>query len=133
MRAWRYGLLHAHYAPHLPFSKSGLLGPLYDRSFPGKGNQRTVHVSTPDEADETFRGQNGANLKIIHSLNARDKSFWISDSGNSESLFSPNYDDQHEIYARDGYLELVRNTTLLLQGKHRLVLRRRQGGSSSEL
>ena len=50
-----------------------------------------------------------------------EKSYWIIDTGNSENIFSKNYDDQFELYKKGNYLEMHRSTNFQ-EVKHQITI-----------
>ena len=67
MNQWKYGRIHFHRHPHMPFSKTNLW-PIFERSWESKGSKFTVHLSDPDLKNDNWEGMRGGNYKMICSL-----------------------------------------------------------------
>ena len=47
-----------------------------------------------------------ANLRTIMTFDENEKSYFIIDTGQSESIFSSNYDDQMRLFAKGEQIEM---------------------------
>lgn len=63
-----------------------------------------------NEPGGTFDAFEGANLKIICSLDDEDESYQIIDSGQSENIFSPHYDDLQQLSKQGKYIPMRRGS-----------------------
>jgi len=101
---WAWGSVHKMEYPHEPFNMTPLKR-LFQRSKPGPGNARTVFVAGM-QPDKGFDGIWSPNTRMVASLKEGEKSYFIIDTGVSDSVVSPHYDDQMELYYKHGYLEM---------------------------
>ncbi|EGR30548.1 hypothetical protein IMG5_129652 [Ichthyophthirius multifiliis] len=105
---WKYGKLHSHRHPHVPFSKTNLW-PIFERSWESKGSKHTIHLSLPNLKNDNWEGLRGGNYKMIASLDQQNSnSYYIIDTGISGYPFSKHYTDQLKIYKNGQYLVMDR-------------------------
>ncbi|KAL4450894.1 hypothetical protein ABPG74_011736 [Tetrahymena malaccensis] len=103
-RTW--GNLHVNNFAHFPFSKT-ILKKIYHRSFPGFGNARTVAVAIPNYLYDSFHANQGANFRAIFDMsNPHEKNYYLVDTGSSENVFSPYYDDQLKMHEEFVFIEM---------------------------
>jgi len=102
---WQWGKIHRMQYPHGTFSETPLR-PLFHRSIPSHGNGRTVDVAFMRMETDDFGGVWSPNLKMVTSMEKGEKSYFIIDTGVSESMFSEHYDDMMRMIEDGKYLEL---------------------------
>ncbi|KRX07979.1 hypothetical protein PPERSA_10614 [Pseudocohnilembus persalinus] len=90
---WRQGILHEQQFPHHAFSPTPLSF-IYDRAIRGFGNHNTVAVAIQQLYFDDFHSAYGANYRQVIDFSKGGKSYWVIDTGISESVFSQYYDDQ---------------------------------------
>ena len=129
MTAWRWGSLHKMVYRHTPFSDT-ILRRIYQREVEAPGNSRTVNVARYT-VSKAFDGLYAGNLRMVVNMNDAEKSYYIIDTGNEESPFSKNYDNQLKLHSKGEYLEMrsgksaledtVKHMTLLFTQEEFLV------------
>lgn len=113
MQNWQYGNLHRKYYEHVPFTKNRFLRFFYDRSYPSSGNRRTVQVSFSNVTADTFTSKYSAGIRVVFTSSESEPSQWVIDTGISENIFSPHYDDQMKLYEEGKYITIISNTTAI--------------------
>ena len=95
--------------PHKPFSQTPLKF-LYEVTKPGKGNMNTINVAgLKPQVHGGFIGRHSSNMRFISSLDKNDKSYFVIDTGISESPFSIHYTDMMSLHYNGEYLEIKKN------------------------
>jgi len=102
---WQWGRLHKQEYPHGSFSQTPLK-PFYHRSVAAGGNARTVDVARMRMEGDTYGAIWSPNLKMVTSMKEGEKSYFIIDTGVSESMFSEHYDDMMRMVENGKYLEI---------------------------
>jgi len=102
---WQWSKIHRMEYPHGTFSQTPLK-PLYHRSIPSQGNGRTVDVARMKMETDSFGGVWSPNLKMVVSMKKGEKSYFIVDTGVSESMFSEHYDDMMRMVEDGKYLTI---------------------------
>ncbi|KAL4445465.1 hypothetical protein ABPG74_004539 [Tetrahymena malaccensis] len=119
---WQWQRVHEKQIPHITFKSIPYLSSILNRSYPASGNKRTVGVN-----GENFKGSDlnsifSANMRAVYSLDRKDKSFYILDTGISESILSSNYDDQLKLYQQGEYIEIKRDLNRLKENNKDMLL-----------
>ncbi|EAR95945.2 peptidase S45 penicillin amidase (macronuclear) [Tetrahymena thermophila SB210] len=108
VKKWEWGIIHTNNYPHTAFANIPILNKIYNRSVQSFGNRRTVAVAIQNWRFGSFSSAYGANYRMVADMDENGKDFWITDTGVSESVLSPHYDDQFKIHKNFGYLRMER-------------------------
>ena len=99
-RDWRWGKMHTLTARNGSFGESGI-GPIEwlfnHESTPVSGGDAIVNA-TGWTAGDGYEVDAVPSMRMIVNLASLDDSRWIQLTGNSGHAFSPNYDDQYELW-----------------------------------
>ncbi|KAL4491323.1 hypothetical protein ABPG72_021709 [Tetrahymena utriculariae] len=119
---WQWQKVHEKQIPHISFKSVPYLSKILNRSYPASGNKRTVGANA-----ENFKGSDlnsifSANMRAVYSLDRKDKSFYILDTGISESFLSTHYDDQLKLYQQGEYIEIKRDLNKLKENNKDMLL-----------
>ncbi|KAL4459526.1 hypothetical protein ABPG74_018139 [Tetrahymena malaccensis] len=117
VKEWEWGIIHKNNYPHTAFAKIPILKDIYNRQVDSFGNRRTVAVSIQNWRGGTFESAYGANYRMVVDMDKQGKDYWIVDTGISESVFSPHYDDQFKIHKDFGYVNMERGFSYFRQNK----------------
>jgi penicillin amidase len=106
---WRWGEAHFAHSRHQPFTKNGVLGPLFDLKVPSVGDSYTVNVGRHRIADEAnpFASIHAASMRAIYDLADPDRSVFMHSTGQSGNRLSPWYDHFAERWARGEYVPMT--------------------------
>lgn len=93
---WRWGHAHQVRAEHRPFSRVGLLAPLFELRAPVGGDTFSVNVARvglrPDSVTgERYLSEHGPSLRALYDLAEPQQSRVMQSSGQSGIVFSPLY------------------------------------------
>ncbi|WP_353090838.1 penicillin acylase family protein [Methylibium sp.] len=108
---WRWGQAHLARLEHRPFSNVPWLARWFELRTPVGGDAYTINASRvslrPDASSgELYLGDHGAGLRALYDLGARKRSRFIHSSGQSGIVFSADYRNLTERWARVEYLPL---------------------------
>jgi penicillin G amidase len=106
---WRWGKAHFAHSRHQPFTKSAVLGPLFDLKVESVGDTYTVNVGRHRIADEAnpFASIHAASMRAIYDLADPDRSVFMHSTGQSGNRLSPWYDHFAERWARGEYVPMT--------------------------
>ena len=106
---WRWGGAHFAHSRHQPFTKNGVLGPLFDLKIASVGDSYTVNVGRHRIADEAnpFASIHAASMRAIYDLADPDRSVFIHSTGQSGNRLSPWYDHFAARWARGEYVPMT--------------------------
>jgi penicillin amidase len=98
MRQWTWGSVHALHYEHVPLTKAGLLGKMFDRRISTGGTPDTVNVANLDfRMGEGYVQTFGANFRQIIQLGPnRADHLFMNSTGSSGNVFSKHYSDMVE-------------------------------------
>lgn len=105
-QSWKWKNLHfAEYSYH-PFSKTPLKF-IFHRTVGRSGNMNTINVALPkNQEGKGFSSFHSANLRFISNLDKIEKSYFVIDTGVSESPLSHHFTDQMKLHFKGEYLEI---------------------------
>ncbi len=117
---WQWGAVHQARSEHRPFSKVGLLAPLFELRVPVGGDNYTVSAARYLLAgDEPYLNEHGSSLRAIYDLGDPARSGVMHSSGQSGLALAPGYRSFVAPWAA------VRDLPLWSRGQSTLVLRGR--------
>jgi len=117
---WQWGSVHQARSEHRPFSKVGLLAPLFELRVPVGGDNYTVSAARYLLAgDEPYLNEHGSSLRAIYDLGDPAQSGVMHSSGQSGLPLAPGYRSFVAPWAA------VRDLPLWGRGQSTLVLRGR--------
>ncbi|WP_428423908.1 penicillin acylase family protein [Methylibium sp.] len=108
---WRWGRAHMARLEHRPFSSVPLLARWFELRTPVGGDAYTVNAARvglrPDAlTGELYLGEHGAGLRALYDLGARNRSRFMLSSGQSGIVFSTDYRNFVDRWAKVEYLPL---------------------------
>lgn len=103
--SWQWGAVHKHRFDHKPFSQTPLRK-IFERSYVGEGNRRTINVGGVNHLPNNWESWYSPNYRQVTDLSESNESFYVLDTGISESIFSPHYDDQMKLHAKSEYISM---------------------------
>lgn len=65
----------------------------FERSYVGEGNRRTINVGGVNHLPDNWDSWYSPNYRQIIDLSEANDSYYVLDTGISENIFSPYYDD----------------------------------------
>lgn len=90
--SWSWGSINIHEFKHSPFSATPLK-PFFGRNRPGGGNRRSINVGGINLMLDKWNSVYSANFRMVVDMSEGGKSYYVVDTGVSESVFSPHYTD----------------------------------------
>jgi len=105
---WKWKNLHYAKYTHKPFSDTPLKH-FYEKKVHRSGNMNTVNVAVMKTQLNGFESAHSANMRFISSLDKKDKSYFMIDTGVNESPLSPHYCDLMKLHHKGEYLEIREN------------------------
>eukprot|EP00827_Trimyema_finlayi_P005725 TRINITY_DN621_c0_g1_i1.p2 TRINITY_DN621_c0_g1~~TRINITY_DN621_c0_g1_i1.p2 ORF type:complete len:234 (+),score=26.93 TRINITY_DN621_c0_g1_i1:67-768(+) len=119
---WQYGKLHQSKYLHIPFSNVPVLRSLYEVKLPSSGNRNTINCAQEEFKFDSFDAYHGANYRIIVDWAQNSTSYYASDMGMSENVFSRHYNDQNKQFFQDKYTEIDSSHLNLFKYAKKLLL-----------
>lgn len=120
-RNWVWGHMHKMHYQHVPFSKTPL-SIFFDRLVPAGGNKRTVNLGYYLEDAHNYNGLFSPNLRYVRYNDWTMEGYYNIDTGESENIFSPHYDDLGEMFRRGEYMKIPNGTADFPLYKNKLQL-----------
>lgn len=68
--------------------------------------------------DTEFVSKYSAGIRVVYSVGEDQDSYWVIDTGISESVFSKHYTDQMKLYQYGKYVKIVKDRKMLNQLPH---------------
>lgn len=103
---WKWGNIRHKTLKHTIFGQHPLLKLLFNRKHSDAGNRRTINLSAYAPINDDFDSYMSSGARIVINQDENEKSYWILDTGASESLFSSHYDDQLALFKNGTYIEM---------------------------
>ena len=107
---WSWGAVHQAKAEHRPFSRVGLLRPLFEIAHPVGGDTYSVNVArvrlTPDWAGALYTDDHGPSLRALYDLGDPSRSRVMISTGQSGLPWSRQYRDLLQPWLEVKYLPL---------------------------
>jgi penicillin amidase len=110
---WRWGDIHRTLYAHMPFSRSNLLSPIFNREVPSGGSTNTINVGNAvykESAgyEETF---SAGFRQVIQIGEGSMHHAFMNSTGQSGNVLSPHYGDMVQPFTDLQYYELNTNTS----------------------
>ncbi|KRX01494.1 hypothetical protein PPERSA_01397 [Pseudocohnilembus persalinus] len=130
---WQWGNIVSHEFVQAPFSKTPLQ-PIFGVKRQGAGNRRTINVGGINLALNDYQSLYSANFRMVLDLSENGKSYYVQETGQSESIFSPHYTDQLDIMLKGEYIEMKFGHEQFEQGyQQELILRVKKPKNNQDL
>jgi penicillin amidase len=127
-KKWRWGNVHKAVAKHQPFSNVPQLAKFFETRVEVGGSSSTVNVAHPRIGDKgTYESDLLASYRGIFDLSDLEKSLYVMPGGQSGNVFSPQYRDMVERWAKLHYRTIpTRDTEIEVNTRNRLSLTARK-------
>ncbi|EAS07883.2 peptidase S45 penicillin amidase (macronuclear) [Tetrahymena thermophila SB210] len=119
---WQWQKVHEKQIPHISFKSLPYFSSILNKSYPASGNKRTVGAQAENFKESDLNSIFSANMRAVYSLDRNDKSFYVIDTGISESVLSTHYSDQLKLYQQGEYVEIKRDLNKLKENNKDMLL-----------
>lgn len=107
MKRWSWGSLHKTENVHPAFTQSNFLKLLFDRDIPSGGSEFTINMSgSLFSKDDGYTQIIGPTYRQIIDLGNMNESLFMSNTGQSGNVLSPEYDSYMKMHYRMDYLRM---------------------------